>query len=710
PYLASIDGRVRAPADHPQQQQQQQRQNPARELRLHTGEFYPYQDKPYEQYWSGILASRPYLKWLVRDTEQIVQHIESLVAMLQIREATGSSSGSNATDGAAWAVLEDRLEHCRKQVAIGYHHDAITGTCTDEAFEDYARRLRSASRTALAIGHAALRRAGGQPVGADDVSRQLAAAAAPVPGYNAATRDAVEPARDALEVAAAQCGRAQCAGATVVVTNANLLSPQDQIVRLRVHTLDAVLVDLATGAAVPHVHVHPADGDGAAVVEFLARDIPAFGLRSYALGSAARFPGQPRLRELHSAAPDEEGEPPGAAVELHRDGVRVRLTAAGGDAVRIEAAGRTVEHQIRQYFANPFVQASGAYVMHSFPLMYALVFCAFGAALCAGLAAAWVAHMSGARALRALRLPRVHGGRLGGPVARAAATACVGGAVGAAFVYYAAQAASVDRLNDWTRGRGLPALVCPVFACAYVAAGVFRWRLGTSAAMAHGVAAGVGLALLLGRTWQSRPLAAADRLVLSVHRGTLCDRVQAHVAAGIAVEYALCADAPGQLQIRSHVLAPPDREVVARFTEAGEAARELAIYDGAGVRRRRAGRWTPVPGTFYPAPSHVALGRLVVHARQPMGASCIAPGVLELMMHRSMTANDYRGLLQPLTDRTPVTVTHLLDLPQQEPADALRLAANHRANAPPLVFVLPAEHALPAAYAGAAQPAAAVRL
>ncbi|KAJ2766582.1 Alpha-mannosidase 2x, partial [Coemansia nantahalensis] len=184
----------------------------------------------------------------------------------------------------------------------------------------------------------------------------------------------------------------------------------------------------------------------------------------------------------------------------------------------------------------------------------------------------------------------------------------------------------------------------------------------------------------------------------------------AHVAAGIAVEYALCADAPGQLQIRSHVLAPPDREVVARFTEAGEAARELAIYDGAGVRRRRAGRWTPVPGTFYPAPSHVALGRLVVHARQPMGASCIAPGVLELMMHRSMTANDYRGLLQPLTDRTPVTVTHLLDLPQQEPADALRLAANHRANAPPLVFVLPAEHALPAAYAGAAQPAAAVRL
>ncbi|KAJ2819047.1 Alpha-mannosidase 2, partial [Coemansia erecta] len=114
-------------------------------LREHGGDFYPYQDKPVEQYWAGILASRPYLKWLVRDTEQIVQHAEALVAAQRLRNSTN-----------AWPVLERHLEFCRKQVAIGYHHDAITGTCSEPAFADYARRLRSAARVALRVSHAAL--------------------------------------------------------------------------------------------------------------------------------------------------------------------------------------------------------------------------------------------------------------------------------------------------------------------------------------------------------------------------------------------------------------------------------------------------------------------------------------------------------------------------------------------------------------------------
>ncbi|KAJ2703969.1 mannosyl-oligosaccharide 1,3-1,6-alpha-mannosidase activity protein, partial [Coemansia spiralis] len=435
PFLERIDGRLAAPHD------EGHARHPEQELRMHTGDFYPYQDRPYEQYWSGILASRPYLKWLVRDTEQIVQHVESLVAMVHIRETVDGSS-SNSTDSAVWTVLENHLEYCRKQVAIGYHHDAITGTCTDDAFEDYVRRLRSATRVALGIGHAALQRAGGQATTTLDARLAAArrTAETEVPGHNTATHDAVEPARDALEVPVAQCGPAQCNGATIVVTNANLLSPQDQVVRVRVHTLDAVLVDLATNAAVPGVQVHVPGEDGTAMVEFLARSIPAFGLRGYALANSTRFPGQPRLRELQAAQEHEE-QPDHASAELHKGGMRVRLTATGGGAVRIEAGGRVVEHQIRQYFANPFVQASGAYVMHSFGLMYAIVFWAFGAALCGGLGAAWAVHVWGARVLRFAKLPRASFRRLGGPRARVTAAACGGGVIGTAFVYYAAQAA-----------------------------------------------------------------------------------------------------------------------------------------------------------------------------------------------------------------------------------------------------------------------------
>ncbi|KAJ1735468.1 mannosyl-oligosaccharide 1,3-1,6-alpha-mannosidase activity protein [Coemansia biformis] len=719
PYMEQIDGRV-ALAHASDQQRQEPSVN--RELRLHSGDFYPYQDKPYEQYWSGILASRPYLKWLIRNTEQIVQHVEALVAMLQIRE---NARGGGTDVGAVWAVLEEHLEYCRKQVAISYHHDAITGTCTDQAFGDYARRLRSAARVALSTGQVALRRAAGGSVqaGAEAVDQQLATvrttAAGAALGYNTATRDAVEPERDALEVPAALCGPTQCDGATIVVTNANLLVPQDQVVRMRVHAADAALVDLATGKAVPDVQVQAAAADGMVVVEFLARGLPGFGLRSFALGNGTRFPGQVRLGELLAAHKHAEEQAPAklTTATLYKGGVHVRLTAMDNGAVRIESGKRRVVHQLRQYFANPFVQASGAYVMHSFMLMYGPVFWLFGAALCSGLAAGWAVHVwAGGRGgmLRVVRLPRVSIGRglvgRGGAAPVAAATAAGGCVVGVAFVYYAAQVASVDRLNDWTRGQGLATLVPPVFACAYVASGAFRWRLSSSALLAHGVAAGVALALLLGRTWQSRPVATAP-LFFGVEHGAVCDRVRAHVAVGIEVEFMLCADAPDQLQVVSRIQAPADREIVGRFSEAGETARELAIFDGVSVRRRSAGRWTPIPGTFYPAPSHVALGRLVVHARQTMGASCIAAGTLELMMHRSMTANDFRGLLQPLTDNTPAVVAHIVDLQQSSAgAGSLHLSANERINAPPLAFVLPTEHTLPAMHTGAAQAGVGMRL
>ncbi|KAJ2779960.1 mannosyl-oligosaccharide 1,3-1,6-alpha-mannosidase activity protein [Coemansia javaensis] len=684
------------------------------ELRVHGGDFYPYQDRGYEQYWSGILGSRAYLKWLVRDTEQIVQHVEALLALAQIR---AHEAGAAADGGGLWAVLEDALELCRKQVAIGYHHDAITGTCSEAAFDDYARRLRAAARVGLHVGQMAIlgpAAAGDPGAAARRLRRAFDEDGGAAPGYNTATDDALRPARGALEVPAEQCGAGgRCAGATVVVANANLLAPQDQIVRLRVRTAAVAVVDRATGRAVDGVHVRPdAAGNGTATVEFLARGIPAFGMRSYLLTGGAAGPPEPNDTDAgprepnHTDAGPREPEP-GGGILLRRGGVEVRLRAGAHGTVHISAGGRTVDHQLRYYFANPHVQASGAYVMHSFALMYAAVFWTFGAAAWAGLAAAWAVHRwrgaaasRAGRLVRALRLPRALPRPPGRRLA-AWAAAVSSAAAGAAFVWYAAQRAPVERLDAWARGRGLAAVAAPAFAGAYGAAGLLRWRAGTGAAAAHGLAAGVALALLLGREWQSRPLAAAP-LDLRVERGALCDRAHAAVgASGSRIEFRLCADAPDLLHVRALVRPLPDREIVARLADAREPSGELAVFDGAAVRRRAAGRWTPVPGAFFAAPSHVALGRLVVHARQPMGAASLAPGRLELLLHRSMSGNDFRGLARPLDDAVPAVVTHLLDLAPDRPRDPLRLAANHRANAPPLAFVLPAAGDVPPAYAAA---------
>ncbi|KAJ2307362.1 Alpha-mannosidase 2 [Coemansia sp. RSA 2706] len=640
-------------------------------LRRHGGDFYPYQDKPVEQYWSGILGSRPYLKWLVRDTEQIVQHAEALVAMQGLRRG-------NASDAAS--ALEPHLEFCRKQVAIGYHHDAITGTCTDAAYADYVRRLRLAAHVALRVGLAALQPDAGP-------ARIEYALDGRVDAYNTATRDVADPGRDRVEIGAGRCAADACAGAAVAVTNAALLAAQSQVVRLRVHSGDAVLVDHA-GAAVRDVHVRAAD-NGAYDVDFVARDVPAFGVRTYAVGNRTRYPDAPPLRTL--AAPGSRA-PAAAEAELRQGGVRVRLAAERDGAVRIEAGGRVLRHQLRAYFGNPHVQSSGAYVMHSFGLMYSVVFWLFGGALAAGLAAAWAAHSGRApRAMRALRVPRVGG-------CGAGAAALVGGGAGAVCVYYAGQVASVARLDAWTRGQGAAALVLPVAAAAYVVGGALRWRAWRVGACVAGACAGVALALLLVPAWQSRPLTARHLRLAVTRADGVCDVARARVAGGIDAEYMLCADAPHLLHVSALVHAPRDREVFARLT--GGRGRALRLFDGASVRSRQSSVWTPVPGAFYPAPALAQLDGLAVHLRQSVGVASVVRGALDVLVHRSMSANDFRGLKQPLTDTQPARVALIVDLR----ADANPIPDNLRVNAPALAFVLPPHMAAPP-YAGSDAPA-----
>ncbi|KAI8323178.1 hypothetical protein GQ54DRAFT_116086 [Martensiomyces pterosporus] len=877
PFLAQIDHRTTAlnestAADGPS------------ELRLHQGDFFPYQDKPYEQYWSGMLTTRPYLKWLVRDTEQIVQHVESLLAASRIKKSVAPprSSHTNSTkdypmdkemEAEKWSVLEQQMEYARQQVAIGYHHDAVTGTCTPGAFRDYVRRLKSASRVALLSGHYAIQVATPQfaQTSASEMKARLEAAQEEprkmhrdlAVGYNTAAQRDEELAdlgmakrqRTHLEITREMCspGESKCPGASVVVANANSLVGQDQIVRLRMHTLDAAIVDDATGHAVNDVQISREEDSGTFTVEFLARDIPAFGFKSYSVTGSGLGSESSTLSQLlgsHSVSSDRRGsagrghKPPRhrkRAVVLEKGQTQVKLSVSPDHRVRIAASLKgepkehVVWHQLRQYFANPRVQASGAYIMHSFMLMYALVFYIFGGSLCAGLAAAVIVHgesrvVSWFGFLRRLRVPdatalagpwqggsgraktsaseedlaaladdrlsvysddsigmdsgsatgsdrdsmllvleedqkdaksdaALGSGRYTGrwnadyskahaaqrpSVARrilaGAVPASIGASVGLAFTYFAEQVADIDMLTGWTVGDGVALrLAVPSFLAGYALAGGLRWSARRCALFVYGVSLSIALALFCLPTWQSRPLFDSSprtehgrRLMsFSLERGPLCDSAHISVNEDTRVTYKLCADKEPLIQVTTTLTAAVNREVVAQFEV--EQPRVLAdvlggcsfdMFNGVDVVRRRYSRWTPIPGNYYPSLSHVALPaldagnsssgwasvresryareRLALHSRQPMGATCIRANTLEVMLHRSMSGNDYRGLHEPMVDDVPAAVTHFIDLglgggqhgasqsgrrAAAEPVSVL--ARNGLVNSPALAFVFP---------------------
>ncbi|KAJ1801585.1 mannosyl-oligosaccharide 1,3-1,6-alpha-mannosidase activity protein [Coemansia sp. RSA 2399] len=658
------------------------------QLRLHRGDFYPYQDKPYEQYWSGMFTTRPALKRLVRSAEQAVQHVEALVAIAHVRR-----SSARMDNGAAWAVLERALEFCRKQVAIGYHHDAVTGTCSHSAADDYELRLRAAQRVAMLVGRYALQLAqhGTTDPDPDQMDRGLDAAKASTDatlhGYNTADDDD----NALLLLAVPDAAQPQ----VVVVTNANHMVAQTQAVRLHVPSLDMALVDAATGRAVDAVAVQPAAAAAAAhgagfQVDFVAHAVPPLGWRSYVLVNAtdaARTYAAPLLREAyHSKAAASDTE-----AVLEKDGVHVRLAIdRRGSAVRITTGHgrrrRVVVHQLRQYPINPRVQASGAYVMHSFMLMYAIPFYVFGGGLCAGLAASVFVASSRSKTPRR-RSPLL--------------AVSLGAATGLVLTYYIEQVASIAALDQWAGGSASAAaamLAVFAFGVGYcVAAAALGANARLCVLFVYGVAAAVVAVLFGAPTWQSRPLAREGGHVMAGFRvdagGPVCDTATVAVADNASVMYRLCTGRAHVIEVAAHVRPAVDREVVAHFAldDGGAlpgAMRPCAfdMFDGVGVARRWYSRWTPVPGNYYPAVSHVALasGGLALHSRQATGATCIAAGTLEVGVHRSMSGNDFRGLDVPLIDDTMATVTHFVDT-----AAHSDLLANVALNAPALAFLMP---------------------
>ncbi|KAJ2883402.1 hypothetical protein IWW38_005549, partial [Coemansia aciculifera] len=438
---------------------------------------------------------------------QAVQHVEALVAAMRIRAHVTSTPSPSSPSW--WASLETRLEACRKQVAIGYHHDAITGTCSKEAADDYKQRLRHAARDALAIGRAAI-------TGADSPPFSFSGA------YNTAAQFGMreDPDSDREYVIMDD---------SVAVTNAGALAPQDAVVRVLLPSLNSEIVDAETGAAVDA----DALDSSRPVVEFLARAVPALGLRTYAVRSKE---GSGIARVKETTADRAVLAKGGSQYELRVVGGRVRIAAGGGSAV--------VWHSLRQYFANPLIQASGAYIMHSFMLMYMFVFAIFGVALILGLAAAVFVYRHQPKKEAPYFIPPLAG------------TVC-----GVAFTYYVAQVADVAMLTEWTVGRGLVVLrlVLPPFASAYAVAALLRWTPRRCVLCVYGLAAGVIWALFWVPTWQSRPIHPASAL-FDIRHGTVCDT--ATITAGTArITYRLCADHPTLLQVSTAVAAGHNREV-----------------------------------------------------------------------------------------------------------------------------------------------------
>ncbi|KAJ2367123.1 hypothetical protein IW150_005752, partial [Coemansia sp. RSA 2607] len=689
-------------------------------------------DKPYEQYWAGILASRMRLKRAVRLAEHCVQHAEALVAASHVRARSGGLRDVWET------TLEQHMEEARKQVAIGYHHDAITGTCSHTAYLDYLDRLQHAERTALRVARVALLLGSGQAMTDAVVSRELSTERRPELAYST-MQDHAHALDAALHVPASVCSAESCAGTLVVVSNAAMLAEQSQVVRLHVHSLNVTLVDVHTRSVVAPLQVEQADTGY--YVSFVARGIPPMGVRGYELRrplNATETRLAPSMSDMVNAKDTEKAvlEKNGWRVSLSTRGSRVRMHVQR--STKETPRARVVWHEMRQYFANPRVQASGAYVMHSFMLMYALVFYVFGASVCCAMALAHVVHgkhrQPAAEAVKVEDSEQQVGARMSvasedsgsslgldehvrassaPPVQRVAFVwpAALGGLVGALFVYYVAQVADIERLGQWTVGRGHVALrlALPAFLLAYVPSAILRPTRRALVYLTLGLALGTVCAMFFFPTWQSRPLyQGPGNMTLRVAKGAVCDTAYVSVDERTQVAYRLCADRAPLVEVSVHVVAAENREVVEHFSleqpypwAGALSACRFAVFDGVEVVHREYRRWTPLPGNLYPAVSHVSLPGssglhgLTLHGRQPVGVTCVRQGMLELLVHRSMSGNDFRGLHEPLVDRDPAVVTHYVDLGLGYSTELGghndELQTNVEINAPPMVFLAPRE-------------------
>ena len=109
-----------------------------------SGDLLPYADNE-NSFWVGFYASRPRLKLLLRKAEAATLAAHWLYVL-----SHAVSRPTSAVAPAASASFEE-LSHCRREVALVQHHDAITGTSRSNVVSDYEKRLRDATSKALRV-------------------------------------------------------------------------------------------------------------------------------------------------------------------------------------------------------------------------------------------------------------------------------------------------------------------------------------------------------------------------------------------------------------------------------------------------------------------------------------------------------------------------------------------------------------------------------
>ena len=138
-------------------------------FKVKKDDFFPYSDCD-SCFWTGYFASRPALKLDIRKSGALLAAAKQLAALDEL-----SSSGSESSPSSSWAAALDELEEA---VALGQHHDAVTGTSQQHVACDYAARLsRGRAAVEALVAGAVARRA--KPVEAK--TKKMGAPAPPPP-------------------------------------------------------------------------------------------------------------------------------------------------------------------------------------------------------------------------------------------------------------------------------------------------------------------------------------------------------------------------------------------------------------------------------------------------------------------------------------------------------------------------------------------------
>ncbi|KAJ4462635.1 putative Lysosomal alpha-mannosidase [Paratrimastix pyriformis] len=135
----------------------------------------------------------------------------------------------------------------------------------------------------------------------------------------------------------------------------------------------------------------------------------------------------------------------------------------------------------------------------------------------------------------------------------------------------------------------------------------------------------------------------------------------------------------GHIEIENSVgLLAPGRELITRFTTDLQSGSQLVSDLNAWEMHTSSYDSAPsesVSGNYHPIVSTAAIidpaaFALVINTERPQGAASLRPGMLEIMMHRRLTADDSRGVGEPLNDQQGIDTTFWLSLiPAKQTAD-----------------------------------------